>query len=178
MNKIARPQDLMVPKVTTGPISGSTKVHSSPEGHADVRVPFREIALSEGAGEKSFRVYDPSGAYTDTQATIDVEKGLPRIREAWVRERGGVESYAGREIKPEDNGNVAGKHLARDFPNKPRPLRATASSVVGVPSPLVGEGQGGGDSRTSRVGVPPTPSPSPQGGGESAHSKFHGWSFM
>jgi uncharacterized protein len=37
-----------------------------------------------------------------------------------------------------------------------------------VPSPLVGEGQGGGDGRTSIVGIPPTPSPSPQGGGESA----------
>ncbi|HEX6001826.1 MAG TPA: sulfite reductase subunit alpha [Hyphomicrobiaceae bacterium] len=37
-----------------------------------------------------------------------------------------------------------------------------------VPSPLVGEGQGGGDCRTSKVGVPPTPNPSPQGGGESA----------
>jgi formamidopyrimidine-DNA glycosylase len=37
-----------------------------------------------------------------------------------------------------------------------------------VPSPLVGEGQGGGFSRTSGVGVPPTPNPSPQGGGESA----------
>jgi DNA mismatch repair protein MutS len=36
-----------------------------------------------------------------------------------------------------------------------------------VPSPLVGEGQGGGDSPTSDVVVPPTPSPSPQGGGES-----------
>jgi urea transport system permease protein len=36
----------------------------------------------------------------------------------------------------------------------------------GVPSPLVGEGQGGGDCRTSEVGSPPTPSPSPQGGGE------------
>jgi very-short-patch-repair endonuclease len=36
-----------------------------------------------------------------------------------------------------------------------------------VPSPLVGEGQGGGDCRTSAVGVPPTPSPSPPGGGES-----------
>jgi cytochrome c-type biogenesis protein CcmH len=36
-----------------------------------------------------------------------------------------------------------------------------------VPSPLVGEGQGGGDCRTSEVGIPPTPSPSPQGGGGS-----------
>jgi hypothetical protein len=36
---------------------------------------------------------------------------------------------------------------------------------AGVPSPLVGEGQGGGDRRTSNVVVPPTPNPSPQGGG-------------
>jgi len=37
-----------------------------------------------------------------------------------------------------------------------------------APSPLVGEGRGGGDRRTSEVGGPPTPNPSPQGGGESA----------
>ena len=76
-----------------------------------------------------FRVYDPSGPYTDAHATIDVEKGLPRIREAWVRERGGVEEYQGRDIKPEDNGNVAGKHLARDFPNKSAaPARAAGQA--------------------------------------------------
>jgi phosphomethylpyrimidine synthase len=182
MNKIARPKDLMVPKVTTGPISASTKVHSSPEGHDDIRVPFREIALSEGAGEtvpssseavgqqkNTFRVYDSSGPYTDANAAIDVEKGLPRHRAAWVRERGGVEEYAGRDVKPEDNGNVTGRHAARDFPNKPQAMRATSAALsVGVPSPLVGEGQGGGDFRTSKVGVPPTPNPSPQGGGEPA----------
>ena len=61
---------------------------------------------------------------------IDVEKGLPRIRAAWVRERGGVEDYVGRDIKPEDNGNVAGKHLARDFPNKPQPLRGLPGKPV------------------------------------------------
>jgi phosphomethylpyrimidine synthase len=74
MNKITRSKDLLVPKVTTGPISASSKVYSSPAGYPDVRVPFREIALGEGAAEKSFRVYDPSGPYTDTHATIDVEK--------------------------------------------------------------------------------------------------------
>jgi hypothetical protein len=36
-----------------------------------------------------------------------------------------------------------------------------------VPSPVVGQGQGWGDSQTSNVGDPPTPNPSPQGGGES-----------
>ena len=137
MNKITRAKDLMIPKVTTGPISASTKVLASPEGHPDIRVPFREIALSEGAGERSFRVYDASGPYTDAGATIDVEKGLPRLRDAWVRERGGVEDYAGREVKPEDNGNVSGRHLARDFPNKPRPMRGTSPL-----SPLAGRGPG------------------------------------
>jgi ring-1,2-phenylacetyl-CoA epoxidase subunit PaaD len=41
----------------------------------------------------------------------------------------------------------------------------TARQAAGVPSPLVGEGQGGGEPR--RAGSPPTPNPSPQGGGES-----------
>jgi hypothetical protein len=46
------------------------------------------------------------------------------------------------------------------------------ASVV-VPSPLVGEGQGGGDSRTFDVGLPPTPLPSPQGGGEECAAIGH-----
>ena len=57
-------------------------------------------------------------------STIDVEKGLPRTRIEWVKERGGVEEYEGRPIKPVDNGNVSGKHLARNFPNTPKPWRA------------------------------------------------------
>ena len=40
------------------------------------------------------------------------------------------------------------------------------AKCTAIPSPLVGEGQGGGDCRTFAVGVPPTPNPSPQGGGE------------
>jgi phosphomethylpyrimidine synthase len=128
MNKITRSKDLMIPKVTTGPISASSKVYASPVGHADIKVPFREIALT--GGEPAFRVYDPSGPYTDAAASIDVERGLPRPRGGWVSERGGVEPYAGRDIKPEDNGNVSGKHLARDFPNKPAPVRGLPGKPV------------------------------------------------
>jgi phosphomethylpyrimidine synthase len=128
MNKITRSKDLMIPKVTTGPISASSKVYSSPVGRGDIKVPFREIALT--GGEAAFRAYDPSGPYTDTAASIDVEAGLPRLRGGWVRERGGVETYAGRDIQPEDNGNVSGKHLARDFPNKPAPLRGLPGKPV------------------------------------------------
>ena len=130
MNKITRPTDLMVPKVTTGPISSSRKIYDAPAGYSDVRVPFREIVLTEQSGEAPFRVYDPSGPYTDPAAVIDVEKGLPRLREAWIKERGGVETYEGRAIKPEDNGNVSASHAARDFTNKPQPMRAIANAPV------------------------------------------------
>jgi phosphomethylpyrimidine synthase len=130
MNKITRPQDLVRPEVTTGPIAGSRKIYDAPSGFADVKVPFREIVLSEASGEPPFRVYDPSGPYTDSAAQIDVEAGLPRSRSAWVIERGGIETYDGREVRPEDNGNVTGKHLARDFPNKPRPMRGLPGQPV------------------------------------------------
>ena len=59
-----------------------------------------------------------------------VEKGLKRARVEWVRERGGVEEYQGRPIQPVDNGNVSGKHLARNFPNTPRPMRALPGKPV------------------------------------------------
>ena len=120
MNKHTRKDELMRPEVTTGPLRASKKVYTSPAGHDDIRVPMREIALTNG---EAFRVYDTSGPYTDDAATIDVEKGLEPVRAAWIAERGGVEEYEGREVQPEDNGNVSGKHLARDFPGKDRPLR-------------------------------------------------------
>src|SRR5215469_11306286 len=123
MNKPFAESDFATPKVTTGPIAGSRKVYAAPEAAPDLRVPYREIALSEGAGEEPVRVYDPSGVYTDSDAAIDVEKGLKRGRVEWVRERGGVEEYEGRTIKPVDNGNVSGKHLARSFPSTPKPMR-------------------------------------------------------
>ena len=84
---------------------------------------MREIVLDPSAGEPPVRVYDSSGLYTDDKSAIDVERGLKRIRAEWVRERGGVEEYQGRPIKPVDNGNVSGKHLARNFPNTPTPMR-------------------------------------------------------
>src|SRR6201997_1410702 len=131
MNKPFSESDFATPKVTTGPIAGSRKAYSAPEAAPDLRVPYREIALSEGAGEEPVRVYDPSGVYTDSDAAIDVEKGLKRTRVEWVKERGGVEVYDGRPIQPVDNGNASGKHLARNFPNTPRPFRGQTTDDSG-----------------------------------------------
>src|SRR2546423_13753670 len=122
------PADLVTPKVTTGPICGSRKVYSTPDAAPGLRVPLREIMLDPSAKEPPVSVYDSSGVYTDDNAGIDVEHGLKRARVEWVRERGGVEEYDGRPIQPVDNGNVTGKHLARNFPNTPRPMKAIEPS--------------------------------------------------
>jgi flagellar assembly protein FliH len=130
MNKPVSKSDLKRPTVTTGPLAASRKVYTHPDAANDLRVPFREIALSPESSEASFRVYDSSGPYTDPVATIDVEKGLPRIRDAWIEARGGIEAYEGRAVKPEDNGNVSGSHAARAFPNVPRPVRGIGTKPV------------------------------------------------
>ncbi|OBF13056.1 phosphomethylpyrimidine synthase ThiC [Mycobacterium sp. ACS4331] len=58
--------------VTTGPISGSTKVHRDlPDGS---RVPFRRVHLSNG---EHLDLYDTSGPFTDPAVTIDLARGLP-----------------------------------------------------------------------------------------------------
>jgi phosphomethylpyrimidine synthase len=129
MNKPTRPSDLSLPKVTTGPISASRKIYSAPDHHPDVRVPLREIALTD-PNEPTFHVYDSSGPYTDPDQGIEVARGLGRHRTAWVMERGGVETYPGRDIKPEDNGNVTGSHAARVFPITNAPLRANPGQPV------------------------------------------------
>ena len=115
--------DKTVPAVTTGPLPSSRKIFASPDAAPDLRVPLREIILSEGAGEPNLPVYDTSGPYTDPSVTIDVNAGLARGRKAWVLERGGVEEYQGRQIKPEDNGSVSTDKAARAFSAYHQPLR-------------------------------------------------------
>jgi phosphomethylpyrimidine synthase len=130
MNKPIAPADLVTPKVTTGPLPASRKVYVSPDAAPDLKVPVREIILSEASKEPPLPVYDTTGAYTDDNVAIDVERGLKRTRIEWVKERGGVEEYNGRPIKAVDNGNVSGKHLARNFPNTPKPWRALEGKPV------------------------------------------------
>ena len=121
MNIHSSADDMETPEVTTGPLPASSKVYTAPGGHDHLKVPMREIALSDGV--PPLRVYDTSGVYTDQTVTIDVEQGLPRLRDRWVEARGNVERYDGREIKPEDNGGVSGKHLARAFEDQCSPYR-------------------------------------------------------
>ena len=130
MNKPVTSADLVTPKVTTGPLPASRKVYGAPDAAPELRVPVREIMLEASAKEPNVPVYDTTGAYSDPDVTIDVEKGLARPRIEWVKERGGVEEYEGRPIQPVDNGNATGKYLARNFPNTPKPWRALDGAPV------------------------------------------------
>ncbi|MFC3080009.1 phosphomethylpyrimidine synthase ThiC [Phenylobacterium terrae] len=117
--------------IPTGERPGSRKVYQPGVIWPDIRVPFREVAVHESAGEPPLTLYDPSGPYTDPRATIDIEKGLPRTREPWVVSRGDVEIVENpRQVKPEDNGFAQGKHLAPQFAAPRRVYRAKAGHAV------------------------------------------------
>ena len=115
-------------KLTLGPLPASKKIHIPSEKFPDVKVAMRQIQLAES---KTFTVYDPSGVYTDQNFLdkIDLNKGLPKLRADWIRERGDVEEYLGRDVKPEDNGITAAgaKSSVPEFDLSDfKPLRAKA----------------------------------------------------
>ncbi|RZV52916.1 MAG: phosphomethylpyrimidine synthase ThiC, partial [Sphingomonadaceae bacterium] len=103
------------PSITTGPIRGSKKIYV--EGKGGIRVAMREVHL-EG-GEAPVPVYDPSGPYTDPDAKIDIDAGLPELRRDWIRGRGDVEEKSQREVKAVDNGQLGPDRSGgvQPFPN-------------------------------------------------------------
>lgn len=109
--------------ITREPLPASTKVYIEGKIHEDIKVPVREILLSN---ETKLRVYDTSGPYTDSKVEIDVGKGIPAIRKSWIKKRGDVESYEGRIMAPQDNGYSTNEQL--DF--------VTAGSTGLVRTPL------------------------------------------
>ena len=89
------------PKVTTGPIRGSRKIHVGP-----LNVAMRAVDLEPSCGEPPLNIYDTSGPYTDPGARIDISAGLGELRAGWIRGRGDVEEVTQREVRPEDNGQL------------------------------------------------------------------------
>ncbi len=92
MNAI--PEDLLkataqVDSELRQPFAGSHKVYVQ-GSRADLRVPMREISLSQTRtatgleDNAAITVYDTSGPYTDPEAEIDLRQGLPALRAAWI----------------------------------------------------------------------------------------------
>ncbi len=130
MNIQPKPESLIPRSVTCGPLPGARKIYHQPQGHPDIRVPFREITLDPSAGEPPVRVYDASGPYTEDAPQIDLAAGLPRLREPWLAKRAGFETYAGRNLRPEDNGNVGDDKLVPLCPAVRAPRRGRDGTLV------------------------------------------------
>ncbi|HLP77472.1 MAG TPA: phosphomethylpyrimidine synthase ThiC [Candidatus Paceibacterota bacterium] len=132
-------------------LPASKRIYVEGTLHKDVRVPMREIAVTDtksytGAvtSNAPVRVYDCSGPWGDPAFTGTSEQGLPALRRDWILKRGDVEEIDGREVKPMDNGYLSGKHAEFaskaeknrlvEFPGliaqRRRPLRAKAGKVV------------------------------------------------
>jgi len=119
----------------TRPFPGSQKIYV--EGsRADIRVGMREIAQAEtpasfGAEHNPpITVYDTSGPYTDPEARINLRKGLPDCRAAWIEERDDTETLDGPSS---DYGNqrAADPVLAKlRFEHIRKPRRARAGHNV------------------------------------------------
>jgi phosphomethylpyrimidine synthase len=137
-------------------MSSAVKVLSQPNSRRvyvsgnlpDVKVPFREITQTpsrsfDGAtvANPPVRVYDTSGPWGDSDVQCDVTKGLPALRADWIRARGDVEEYEGREPQPIDDGYLTFEAANRarikdvgkleDFPAlRRRVLRARPGACV------------------------------------------------
>jgi phosphomethylpyrimidine synthase len=112
--------------LTREPFPASHKVYVPGRLHPDLRVPMREVALSNG---ESATLYDTSGPYTEPDTVIDVRRGLPALRASWIEGRGDTELYTGRERKALDNGT---KHEDREA-QRIAALRAEAAALQRQP---------------------------------------------
>jgi phosphomethylpyrimidine synthase len=117
--------------ISTDPFPESKKVFIPGKIH-DIAVAMREISVSSKSGESnpSVFVYDTSGPYTDPEKSIDIYKGIPRLREKWIEARGDSEklnqfssSYAKIRLSDASTDEIR-------FPSIPRPLKAKSGANV------------------------------------------------
>jgi phosphomethylpyrimidine synthase len=108
----------------------SKKVYVPGKIH-DIKVGMREITLTDtlisGTKENSIYekneplcVYDTSGFYTDENVSVDVHKGIPRLRESWIDARDDVEvlvsnssSYAQQRLADEGVDEIRFENLPK-----------------------------------------------------------------
>ncbi|MET4080448.1 phosphomethylpyrimidine synthase [Pedobacter sp. UYP30] len=114
--------------ISTSPFPASKKIYVKGQLH-NIEVAMREVTLSETKIHNGFgltetnppvTIYDTSGPYTDVNATIDVRKGLPKLRESWVLNRGDVEQldnissdYGQKRLNDESLDHLRFAHVAK-----------------------------------------------------------------
>ncbi len=124
--------------ITRAPLPNSRKVYVQGAIYPDIKVPMREIALSDskhaltGATETNppVTVYDTSGPFTDPSVDINVEKGIPPVRSQWIASRNDVEqlsefssAYCNKRLQNTELDKLRFQHIRK-------PLRARSGQNV------------------------------------------------
>lgn len=118
--------------ITRTPFPNSKKIYVK-GSQPDIAVAMREVSLSDTiANGRSISknapvtVYDTSGPYSDPDAAIDVRKGIPRIREKWIMQRGDIErlfefssSYGRERLEDTSLDNIRFEHIKMPLKAKP-----------------------------------------------------------
>lgn len=123
-----------VSSVKIDPYPASEKVYVQ-GSRPDIKVPMRKITLSDtpahfGAEKNTpLYIYDTSGVYTDTKVSVDLRKGLPVVRSAWIEERGDTELLSGPTSKfgHERLNDPETAHLRFELIRQPRRAKAGAN---------------------------------------------------
>ena len=124
--------------VTHGSLLGSEKIYVTSPRFPQVRVGMRRIPLSDTRNDDGSRtpnpavvVYDTGGPYTDADYEVNLEQGLPKLRQEWIANRQDTQQQAGLDSV------YARKHLADEslkdlrYPNiQTHPLRAKDKCVT------------------------------------------------
>ncbi len=117
-------------QISTQPFPNSKKIYLT-GSRPDIKVPMREISLSETKIENSapeinppVAVYDPSGPYTDPNITINVRQGIPDIRTAWIKERNDTETLPTVSSQYGQNRQADPSLDELRFPNLKQPRKA------------------------------------------------------
>ncbi len=116
--------------LTREPFPASRKVYVPGVQHTDIRVPLREVQLTNG---EVVSLYDTSGPYSDPSADIDVRRGLPDLRGPWLDARADTETYAGRALEALDDGHRRAPDATDPEVQRIAALRAEAAALQRQP---------------------------------------------
>ncbi len=120
------------------PFPASRKVYVA-GSRPDIRVPMREISQTDtqphfNAGKPipnpSICVYDTSGPYTDPEITVNIRHGIPKVREAWIKERQDTERLSAFSSEYGQMRLADSKLDGIRYPAPPLPLRAKSGKNV------------------------------------------------
>lgn len=119
----------------------------------DIRVGMQKVNLTPSVeivdGEKRLipndpvYIYDTSGSFGDESVQIDLKKGLPRLRESWILQRGDVEqlsevssSYGRQRLEDASLNHLRFEHIALPYRAKSgRKISQMAYAKAGIITP-------------------------------------------